>query len=75
FVFKERGFYLVKRKGVTFLYAINPPEEEYNLEPLNKREMRLIFSEQRRYDGTTFFLMLFVLLAVIEYLMERRRYG
>jgi len=75
FVFKETGFYLVKRKGVTSLYAINPPEEEYNLEPLNKREMRLIFSEQRRYDGTIFFLMLFVLLAVIEYLMERRRYG
>ncbi len=68
----KRGFYTIIKGKDTLFVAVNPRNEEYNLKILEKEKIESILSRKKLYDGTSFFLFIFLTLLILEKILERR---
>lgn len=69
---EKRGFYQVVKEGESIFVSVNPRKEEYNMKILEKEKMHYILGRTKLYDGTGFFILIFLFLLIIEKFMERR---
>lgn len=72
FVCERRGFYKIIKNNDTLFIGVNPRKEEYDLKILEKEKIDDILSKTNLYDGTSFFLFVFLVLLIFEKIMERR---
>jgi len=71
YILQKRGIYTIESEGKMYYIAVNPCDGEYNLEVLKKSEFNSVFGSVKRYDGTSFFLFVFLVFLLIETLLER----
>jgi len=72
FHFDKIGFYRIFKGNDTIFVAVNINKEERNMKILGKDKIDYIFGKIKFYDGTGFFLFIFLILLICEKLLERR---